>query len=46
MIDIIDTIKLESQDGFEYRATAYSNPYFQDTNLAKLKTSINKYLNS
>jgi len=28
----------------EYRAEAYANPPFYNTNLAKLKTAINKYL--
>lgn len=32
--------------GGEYRADAYGNPQFTDTNLAKLKSKINKYLRS
>jgi len=30
----------------EYRAEAYGNPQFTDTNLSKLKSKINKYLRS
>lgn len=32
--------------GTEYRAAAYANPQFSNTNLAKLKAEIIKYLNS
>lgn len=30
----------------EYRAGAYANPQFSDTNLTRLKITINKYLRS